>query len=163
MSSAASSSRTGLVSASDDSGSSGSTAFCAPRARSFFSSFFKMRLARESDFFGHARKGSDFDAEAARRPAPHDLAQKDDGAVDFAGVYFIVLDAFEPPFELGELVIVRCKERLCADLFVEIFDDRPRDGKPVVSARAAPHFVEDEKGAGKLRCAKCWRLPSFPP
>lgn len=40
---------------------------------------------------------------------------------------------------------MRCEQRFCADFFGKVFHNRPRNGKPVVSACAAPDFVQNEK------------------
>ena len=57
----------------------------------------------------------------------------------------------ETPFQLAQLVIVRGKERLCADALrvQQVFHHRPGDGQAVKRAGAPADFVEnDQRAAG---------------
>ena len=49
--------------------------------------------------------------------------------------------------QFGQLVIMRGKQRLCADLVVQMFDDGPGQAQPVERARAAPDLIQDHEAA----------------
>ena len=43
--------------------------------------------------------------------------------------------------EFRQLVIVRCKQRLCAHMPMDVFDHRPRQRQAIISRRATADLV----------------------
>ena len=44
---------------------------------------------------------------------------------------------------------MRCKQRLCAHLVVQVLDDAPRQAQPVERARAPANLIQDDQAAGR--------------
>ena len=82
------------------------------------------------------------DAVALVRAALDDLVQEHDLFVPLANGDVEVAQARQSVGQLGQLVVMRREERLCANLVVQMLDDRPRQAQAVERARAAPDLVE---------------------
>src|SRR5699024_3190840 len=95
---------------------------------------------------GQAGQSRDLNAETAIGAAANDAPQKDDVLAVFLYRDAIILDARQTLFKFVQMMIMRGEERLAAD-FVQMLGDRPGDRKAVVSAGAAPDFVENHEAA----------------
>ena len=107
-------------------------------------------LARARDHAGRqARQARDLDAVAAIRSAGHDLAQEHDLVVVLAGRHVVVHDARQGIGQVGQLVVVRGKQRLRPRARVrrEVLGDGPGDAQPVEGRRAAADLVEHDEAA----------------
>jgi len=96
------------------------------------------------DFFGQTSEAGDLDAIALIRTARDDFAKENDLLIPFAYRDVQIADAFAVLGELGQLVIMRGKQRARFDLIVEKLGDAPRDGEPVERGRAAADLVEND-------------------
>ena len=79
--------------------------------------------------------------------ARHDLMHEDDLVLPLADRNVQVLDARERLFEIGQLVVVRGKQRAATDVVVQVFDNTPGDRNAVVGARTAADFVQNHQAA----------------
>ena len=96
------------------------------------------------DIDGQSRQLRDLDAVALVGRALLHFAQKDNSAAAFLHRHVKVLHAAQPVGQLGQLVIMRGKQRLGARVGVNVFDGRPGDGQPIIgrSAAARPRRAE---------------------
>ena len=101
----------------------------------------KNLLRAFQNFLRHASESRDLDAVAFVRAACDNLAQEHDLVVPFAHGDVEIFQSRQSRLEFGQLVIMRGKQRLCADLVVQVLDDAPRERKAVKGAGAAPNFI----------------------
>src|SRR5947199_5960016 len=73
----------------------------------------------------------------------------------------IVFYAWKQIGKLVELMVMRGKERLCADMIMQVFRQCPCDADPVKCARAASHFIEENQAAGRCRVHNVCRFVHF--
>ena len=105
------------------------------------------------------------DAVAAIGAAGQNLVQEDDLVLPLARRHVRVDDAGQRVGQIGQLVIVRGKERLRprARVLREVLGDRPGDAQAVEGRRAAADLVEHDEAARGGAVAGCARSPASRP
>ena len=97
----------------------------------------------------HTAEACDLDTKAVLAAPADELAKEEHAPVDLAGGDVVVLHALETPLEVIELVVVRSEEGLRAPvgIVVQVLDDGPSDGDPIVGAGTTTQLVEEDEGA----------------
>ena len=92
----------------------------------------------------HSSQMRDVNAKAFIRAAALDFAQEDDVLAVLLYADAIVDHTAKPPFQLAELVVMRRKQCLGADLLFihQIFHNGPRDAQAVKRAGASTDFIK---------------------
>ena len=100
------------------------------------------------------------DPVAAIRAPGNDLAQEDDVVLPLPRGDVGVDDPRERVGEVGQLVVMRCEQRLRPRLRVgrEVLGHRPRDAQAVERRRAAADFIEHDEAARRRRVQDVGRL-----
>ena len=100
----------------------------------------------------HAGQPGDVNAVALVGRAGHDLVQEHDVVLPLLHGHVQVPHARQRLGQVGQLVVVRGKQRAAADLVVQVLDDRPGQRNAVVGARAAADLVEHRPGSAAWPC-----------
>ena len=77
--------------------------------------------------------------------APRDnFVQEDNFIIRLAHGYVVITDAGQKISELSQFMIMRGKQGLRSQLWVvvDVFDNSPCNGQPVISGCAAPDFIQ---------------------
>src|SRR5260370_25811129 len=107
--------------------------------------FFQDFAGAFDDAAGKTGEAGNFDAVAFVGAAGLDAAQKNNFAGRFFDGNMDVLDRRKKIGELGELVIMRGKQRARTRVLLQMLDDGPGDGKAVKRGRAAADFIEKDQ------------------
>ena len=100
---------------------------------------------------GHARQVRHMNAETLVGAAALNFAQEDNILAVFLHADAVVDDTAQPAFQFAQFMVVRRKQRLCADfLFVhQVFHNCPRDAQAVKRTRSTSDFIEYNQ---RFRC-----------